>query len=185
MNATLHRSVRIAEAVAVGVLGIFAFMTWRELSLLRQVPVALPSYQFEEVVAAGADGPVVRTRGTWVAENGTPQPLQTTTIECRKSRMECVESAAAVVFVSEKGLLEARQTVFPVARWSAQEIVSRPSPTRCAERTLILDLASKRARSEITASEENGPCKAAPARSLELVTGFQVRSRAERDARSF
>lgn len=186
MNATVHRWVRIGEVAAVAVLGVFAFVTWRELSLLRQVPVALPSYQFEVLPAAVDGGPLVRTRGTWVAAQGPPPPLETATIECRKDRMECVESAAAVVFVSDKGLLEAQQTVFPVLRWNEREIVSRPAGGGCAQRTLVLDLAAKRARSELAAVEEDsGRCRSSPARTLELVTGYKVRSQAEENARSF
>lgn len=171
------RAIRIAELVAIAALGLFAWSTWHELALLRQVPVALPSYEFE-VGGAPEAGSVVRTRGTWVAETGLPEPLQTTTIECHKSRMECVESAASVVFVSERGLLESRQTVFQVARWSDTIIVSRPAEQRCWKRTLVLDLSQKRAMTQVSASEDDGPCRAAPARTLELVTGYKVRAEA-------
>ena len=99
MNYALHRYVRIGEIVVVVVLSIFALMTWLELNALRKAPVVLPNYQFESLSTAEGT-PMVVTRGTWIAENGPPEPLLTTTIECRKDRMECVESAALVVFVS-------------------------------------------------------------------------------------
>ena len=135
----LHRFVRIAEVAVLVVLGGFALVTWIELDSLRKAPVALPNYAFE--ATTGPDGiPVVTTRGTWFAQEGPPEPLLTTTIECRKDKMECVESTALVVFVSGKGLLEAQQTVFPVERWTAQELVTRPVQGPCAARQLILDL---------------------------------------------
>jgi hypothetical protein len=179
MNDKMHRAVRIGEVVVILVLGGFAFGTWRELTTLREMPVALPSYQFEQLAPSPDGELVVRTRGTWVADKGPPQPLQTATIECRKSRMECVESTAAVVFVGERGLMEASQTVYPVQLWNARQIVSKPTDARCAQRTLVMDLQAQRARSEISASEEDGRCQAAPARTLELVTGYKVRGDAK------
>ena len=107
----LRKLVRAAEVLTITVLSIFAFFTWRELDSLRKAPVALPSYQFED--SGGADDTrVVVTRGTWVAENGPPEAMFTTTIECRKARMECIESAAMVEFVGGKGLLDSQHTVF-------------------------------------------------------------------------
>jgi hypothetical protein len=182
MNEKLHRFVRYAEILIVGTLAIFAFATYRELSLLRQVPVALPSYVFE--VFGGPDV-VVQTRGTWIALDGAPEPLLTTTIECRKARLECVESAAAVVFVSGKGLLESTQTIFEVERWNEREVVSKPAAGPCSTRTLHLDLTHKRAWSRVGASEQRGRCNQLPARSLDLVAGYKLHAVAVDKARSF
>ena len=174
MSYSFHRWVRIAEIVVVAILSIFALMTWMELNALRKAPVVLPNYQFE--VLKTADGqPLVSTRGTWIADNGPPEPLLTTTIECRKDRMECVESAALVVFVSGKGLLEAQQTIFGIDRWDDREIDTKATPGPCGSRQLVLDLAGKRALSKVSASEEKGKCRELPARTLELVTGYKVR----------
>ena len=174
MSYTFHKFVRIAEIVVVVVLSIFALMTWLELNALRKAPVVLPNYQFETL--SSADGtPLVVTRGTWIAENGPPEPLLTTTIECRKDRMECVESAALVVFVSGKGLLEAQQTVFGVDRWSDQEVATKEWTGPCGSRKLVLNLAEKRALSKVSASDGQGKCRETPARTLELVTGYKVR----------
>jgi len=173
----LHRFVRIAEVGILLVLGGFALVTWIELDSLRKSPVVLPNYQFEALNTS--DGvATVTTKGTWIAQDGPPEPLLTTTIECRKDRMECVESAALVVFVSGKGLLESEQTVFPVERWSAQELVTKVVPGRCASRQLVLDLNEKRARSRVSASEDKGICKERAARTLDLVTGYRVREAA-------
>lgn len=174
MSNNFHQLVRIAEIVALVVLSIFAILTYRELSALRKAPVVLPNYQFED--SGGADDTrTVLTRGTWVAENGPPEPLLTTTIECRKARAECVESAASVAFVGGKGLLEAQHTIFAVDRWTDAEIVTRSTPGPCFSRQLAFDLKEKRALARLTASEARGVCKDLPARTLELVTGFRVR----------
>lgn len=170
----MHKFIRLAYVAALVVLSGFALVTWIELDALRKAPVALPSYQFESLT--GSDGvPTVTTRGTWMAQEGPPEPLLTTTIECRKDQMQCVESAALVVFVSGKGLLEAQQTVYPVERWTAQEVTTKQVTGKCDNRQLVLDLGDKRARSRVSASEGKGICKEMPARILDLVTGYKVR----------
>jgi hypothetical protein len=170
----LHRAVRIAEVGAIVVLGAFAALTYRELSQLRKAPVSLPSYQFE-VSGDNEASRVVSTRGTWITERGTPEQILTTTIECRKARMECIESDARVVFVSGQGLLESNQTTFDVDLWSDAAIVTKPTPGKCATRQLLLDLRQKRATSKVGASAEQGICREQPARTLELVTGYRAR----------
>ena len=167
---TFHRAVRMVEIAAVGVLAVFALLTYLELSSLRKAPVVLPNYQFE-VLGNGS----IATRGTWVSDKGPPEPLVTTTIECHKARMECIESAAMVVFVSGKGLLESQHTLFPVERWTEAEVVTRPVQGRCFARKLVFDLKEKRANSQASASEEKGLCREVPARTLELVTGYRAR----------
>ncbi len=174
MRFRVWRIIRYVEILTVSVLAVFALFTYRELSALRKQPVALPQYEFE-----AADDPekgrVVRSRGTWIAELGPPEPLQTTTIECRKSSMQCLESAATVVFVGDRGVLESVQTVFDVDRWTDAEIVSKPTPVKCTNRTLVIDVANKHTRSRVSAAEERGACKARPEGTLDLVTGFKVR----------
>lgn len=170
----LHRYVRIGEAITIVVLAIFAGLTYRELSALRKAPVALPNYQFED--SGGTDDTrFILTRGTWVAENGPLEPLVTTTIECRKARMECVESAASVVFVGDRGLLESQHTQFAVERWNDSEVITKSTPGPCFSRQLAFDLKEKRASSRVTASQSRGRCRDLPARTLELVTGYRVR----------
>ena len=171
----LHRVVRIVEIGAVVVLGGFAALTYRELSELRKFPVSLPSYQFE-VTGENDASRVVQTRGTWINQKGAPEQLLTTSIECRKARMECIESAAQVVFVSGQGLLESNQSAYEVATWTDAAIVTRPLQGTCGTRQLLLDLKDKRAQSKVGASEEKGICREMPARTLELVTGYKVRS---------
>ena len=170
----LHRMVRTAEVAAVVVLGGFALLTYRELSALRKAPVSLPSYQFEVSSEPGV-GRVVNTRGTWITERGAPEQLLTTTIECRKARMECVESDAKVVFVSGQGLLESSQSSYEVAVWTDESVVTKPMQGRCSTRQLLLDLKNRKAMSKVGASEEKGICRESPPRTLELVTGYKLR----------
>jgi hypothetical protein len=170
----LWRVIRYVEILTVTVLAIFALFTFRELAALRKAPVALPIYEFD-AAEDPQKGTVVRSRGTWIAELGPPEPLQTTTIECRKSSMQCMESAATVVFVGDRGVLESVQTIFDVEHWTEGEIVSKPTPGKCASRTLVLDLANKRTRCRVSSAEEKGTCKARSEGTLDLVTGFKVR----------
>src|SRR5688500_4702339 len=139
----LHRVVRLAEVGVIVVLGAFAALTYRELSVLRKAPVSLPSYQFE---VGGESDPArtVSTRGTWITDRGTPEELRTTTIECRKARMECIESDAKVVFVSGQGLLESSQTGYEVLLWTEDSIVTKPTQGKCATRQLQIGRASCR-----------------------------------------
>ena len=173
--ANLHKLVRIGEAGIIVILGGFAFVTYRELTSLRKLPVSLPSYQFEATSDPAGDR-IVSTRGTWITDRGVPERLLTTSIECRKARMECTESEARVVFVSGQGLLESEQTSYQVDRWTDAEIVTKATPGKCSDRRLMLDLKEQRATTKVSASEEKGACRELPARTLELVAGYKVRS---------
>lgn len=173
--ANLHTLVRIGEAGIILVLGGFAFVTYRELTGLRKLPVSLPSYQFEVTGSTDADR-MVTTRGTWITEKGVPERLLTTTIECRKARMECIESEARVVFVSGQGLLESEQTAYEVSRWTDAEIATKATPGKCASRQLFLNLKEQRATTRVGPSEEKGTCRELPGRTLDLVAGYKVRA---------
>ena len=175
MTRQLGRYIRYAEIAVVGVLSIFAFLTWQELSALRKAPVVLPTYVFE-VTTHPEQGPTIVSRGTWIASGGrATEPMQTVTIECRKTRMECVESAAQVVFVSGRGLLESKQTTFEVAKWSDTEVVTKPSVDRCASRVLAMDLKEQKTLNRVSESAEKGICKDIPAHTLELVAGYRAK----------
>ena len=171
----LHRMVRIAEIGAIVVLAAFAAKTYFDLSTLRKAPVSLPSYQFE-VGGENESGRTVSTRGTWINDRGAPEELRTTTIECRKAKMECIESDAKVVFVSGHGLLESNQTGYEVALWTDDSIVTKPAQGRCSTRQLLLDLKQRKAMTRVGASEEKGICREQKARTLELVTGYRLRA---------
>ena len=179
----LHSAVRTAEIGTIVVLTAILIFTYRELAALRKFPVALPNYQFE-VLLSGDKVDSVQTRGTWIAQSGPPEPIQTTTIECRKSTMQCVESSAVIVFVGDKGVLESAQTIFEVERWNDRELVTKPVSGRCSDRTLILNLVEKLALVRASASQEKGRCAEIPPRTLELVAGYKVRSEALQRAKT-
>ena len=172
LSHAAQKYIRYAEIAIVAVLGIIAFVTWRELNDLRKAPVALPNYEFETIDG----GNVVQTRGTWITDKGVPDSLQTTTIECRRQSMRCAESVATVVFVEGKGVLESRLTDFEVDRWGDKEIVAKPYTDRCMTRTLSLDLAQKRAKSHVNpVTDDSGRCRSQRERSLELVAGYKLK----------
>ena len=171
LGPKLRRYARYIEAaVLIALLG-WASLTYRELSALRQHPVVLPTYEFE----LSGSGDVVKARGTWTSGGGIPGSLGTTTIECTKSTMRCAESSAEVVFLSGRGLLESRMAQFEIATWTDSEIVAKPYELRCNTRTLVLDLARRRAHSRSSPNPSVTFCEAHPARSYELVAGYASR----------
>ena len=173
MKPLLTSYVRLGEIVVVTVLLGFAWYTWSELQGLRKLPVSLPNYEFE---SSGADqGVTVTTRGTWISAGGIPEPVQTTTIECKKATMRCVQSAASIMFIDGKGLMEATQTEFEVERWNDKEITTKQAGDSCIGRTLTLDLFEKRARSRVSARRESSRCPEVRDRTLELVAGYKLR----------
>ena len=173
MGSTLHTVVRLVEVLAVLVLGVIAFMTYRELESLRKLPVALPSYEFE---ATGSPPDHVQTRGTWIPEKGPPEALATTSIECRKAGMQCIESSAVIQFVGGHGLMEASHTSYEIEGWDDKAITTKPVAGRCNERRLTLHLLEKRATAKVSASRDEGKCTAAPERALELVAGYKMKA---------
>jgi hypothetical protein len=171
----LRRLIRIAEIVVVVILGAYAALTYRELKSLRAVPVILPAYWF--YVAAVADEVQrVQARGSWVSKESSPEFLHTTTIECVKAKMQCMESSA-VVAVNEGGFLETVQTMFDIESWSDKQIVTKPDIQSCATRTLTLDIASKQAKSVVMNTPTQKNCKASPAgeQVFKLMAGNQSR----------
>ena len=179
----LRRMIRYAEIIVVVILLVFAVRTYRELKMLRAAPVILPSYWFN---AAMGDEPAprVQARGSWVTKQGSPEFLHTTTIECIKSKMQCVESSA-VVSVSEGGFLESIQTIFDVDTWTDKEIVTRPDVKPCASRLMTLDIANKQAQSVVTPNAANKSCKSAITgeQTFTLVTGPAARAAAANKAK--
>ena len=167
----LRKIIRYTEVFVVLILLVFAVLTYRELKKLRAVPVILPSYWFN--AATGSDlTSRVQARGSWVTKDAAPEFLHTTTIECIKSKMQCLESSA-VVSVSEGGFMESIQTVFDVETWTDTEIKTKLDVQPCASRVMTLDIANKQAQSVVTPSTANKSCKsiAAGEQTFKLVTG--------------
>jgi hypothetical protein len=171
LGPELRKYIRYTEATVLVVLLGWASITYRELAALRRHPVALPSYEFE----VNGAGDVVRMHGTWTSEGGIPGSLGTTSIECVKPAMRCIESTAEVVFLSGKGLLESRMAQFDIAKWTDNEIVAKPYELRCRTRTLMLDLKAKRARSRSSPKPDASFCEGQSAGSYELIAGYAPR----------
>jgi len=168
-------AVRLAYVAVVAGLAVFALMTYQELQRLRTAPVILPRYAFY-IVNNPEKTSVVQVIGTWYVASG-PAPaesLQTTTIECRKARMQCAESTA-VVSTSEKGFLDSISAVFDVERWTDEEIVTKPEKGRCTTRVITIDLVDRLARSVIAAIPDAESCKEQP-RTLKLDSGTKARA---------
>ena len=170
-----RKVIRFAYVGVVAVLAVFAQQTYEELKRQRSAPVILPGYAFY-ILNNPEKASVVHALGTWyLADGPTPtDTLQTTTIECRKMRMQCVESTA-MVSVPEKGFLDAISTVFEVDRWTDDEIVTKPVEGRCTTRIMTMDLVNRVASSVITDIPEAGNCKEQP-RTLKLGSGAKAHS---------
>lgn len=171
LGPKLRKYIRYAEATLIVALLGWASITYRELSALRKRPVVLPTYEFD----LSGSGDVVKAHGTWTSDGGIPGSLGTTSIECMKSAMQCVESTAEVVFLSGRGLLESRMAQFDIATWTDAEIVAKPYEQRCSTRTLVLDLARKRAHSSSSPNPNVSFCEPQPARNYVLVAGYAAR----------
>jgi hypothetical protein len=176
----LRNAIRLAEILIIAILAANALVTYRELQMLRKVPVVLPSYQFD--LMGDADKAAVETRGTWIAEQGPSAPLQTTTIECRKAGMQCQESVAVLTFVGDNAVMQSAQTSFDIDRWDDKEIVTKPVHGTCVDRTLVLSLVEKRAKAKVIPIRTDDKCGENPERTLELVAGYKVRGDALRKA---
>ena len=170
----LRKIIRAAEIVVVLILGVYAAMTYRELRSLRASPVILPAYWFY-VAVTGEEVQRVQARGSWLSKNSAPEFLHTTTIECVKAKMQCMESSA-VVAVNEGGFLETVQTLFDIESWTDKEIITKTDTQPCASRTLLLDIVNKQAQSTVVNTPTGKTCKPAPAgeQIFRLVAGHQA-----------
>ncbi len=167
--------IRFAYIAVVLGLAVFALLTYQELQRQRSAPVTLPHYAFY-IVNNPEKASMVQVFGTWQGANLPPptENLQTTAIECRKARLQCVESIA-VVSVNEQGFLDSIPAVFDVERWTDDEIVTKPEKGRCTTRTLRLDLVNRVASGTIAAIPDEAPCKEQP-RTLRLESGARPRA---------
>jgi hypothetical protein len=175
LGARAEKTIRAVYVIVVVALAVFALMTYRELQRQRSAPVILPHYAFY-IFNNPEKASVVQAIGTWHVADGpaTTETLQTTTIECSKARLQCVESTA-VVSVGEKGFLDSISTVFEVDRWTDEEIVSKPEKGRCTTRVISIDLVARRASSVIAAIPDAEKCKEQP-RTLRLESGAKAPS---------
>jgi hypothetical protein len=174
-GSSLALVIRVAYVAVVAGLAVFALLTYRELQRQRGAPVILPQYEFYVVDKPEIDS-AVKAFGTWYVVEGPKlkDSLQTTTIECRKAPLQCVESTA-VVSVSQHGFLDSIPTVFEVERWTFEEIVTKPVVGRCTTRIISMNLANRQASSVIAAIPNAEKCEEQP-RTLRLESGAKARS---------
>ena len=179
----LRRLIRYAEIVVVAILLVYAAFIYRELEKLRAAPVVLPAYWFNTALEAG-QVQRVHARGSWVGKQTSPEFLHTTTIDCVKSKMHCMESSA-VVAVNDGRFLESIQTMYDVESWTENEIHTKADLQTCAIRKLRLDIANKQAQSVVVKKPTVESCKSATIeeQTFNLVTGFQVNADAATKAK--
>ncbi|MEO8101791.1 MAG: hypothetical protein ABI790_04655 [Betaproteobacteria bacterium] len=182
----LRRMIRYAEIIVIAILAVNAALTWRELKILRAAPVILPASWF--IVTAGVEKVNrVEAGGSWVSADGTSGNLQTTTIDCLKTRMQCMESSAQVA-VNDGGFLENTQTLFDIESWTDTEIITKTIVQSCGSRTLILDIANKLASSVMKASSSPSTTCKQPfvgERTSKLVAGQKAHAAAVNKAKPF
>ena len=182
----LRRMIRYAEIIVVVALLAYAALSWRELKILRAVPVVLPASWF--IVTAGVDEVKrVEAGGSWVSNDGPSGNLQTTILDCVKSKMQCMESSAQVA-VSDGGILENAQTLFEIESWTESEVRTKADAKPCAIRTLVIDIPDKQVRSTAKAGSSPGAsCKNAIVgeETFKLMAGEQAHADAVRKAKPF
>ena len=179
----LRRVTRYIEIFVVLSLLGYGALLYRELRALRASPVVLPAYWFNVVSSAG-QVQSVQARGSWSSKVASPDVMHTTTIECFKARMHCMESSA-VVAVTDGRYLESIQTMFDIESWTDAEIRTKADVQPCSIRTLTLDIANKLAKSVVMNKAGDTSCKgtAGVEQTLSLVAGFQANSEAAKNVK--
>ncbi|MBE0613967.1 MAG: hypothetical protein IH604_09905 [Burkholderiales bacterium] len=169
-----HTAILFAYVAIVAALAAYAQHTYEQLKDQRSVPVILPGYAFY-ILDDSDKGSVVQATGTWRVTNGAIPAIatQTSTIECRKTGMQCVESTA-MVSVPEKGFLDAISTVFEIEHWTDAGIVTKPATGRCTTRFVTLDLVNRSVTSVLTEIPGVEKCKEQPG-TLKLEGGVKMR----------
>ena len=177
----LRRVIRYIEIIVVLSLLGYSALIYRELRALRASPVVLPAYWFN-VVSNANQIQSVQARGSWSSKVASPDVMHTTSIECFKARMQCMESSA-VVAVTDGRYLESIQTMFDIDSWTDTEIRTKADVQPCSSRTLALDIANKRAKSVVANKVGDAACKASNGeeQTFNLVAGFQANADAAKN----
>lgn len=174
MTPQTHRVIRIAYLLTIVGLGVFAYITWRQLQATRNVPVALPNYWFY-VVDNPVKSSLVQAHGSWVVASGRAPSaadagmLQTSTFECRRDRKLCNESTASVS-VKDGAYMEAVPTLYDVEQWTDDGLVTRPAAVNCAAHVLKVSFVDRNAIKEVSLLPGQPSCKDSP-RVLTLDSG--------------
>ena len=140
-----ERFIRVGYLLLMIALAAYAAFIYQQLQALRARPVVLPNYAFY-VVDQAEKASVILAIGTWIAASAMPtqQPLQTTTLECKRATMICVESTA-LVSVQEAAYLEAIPLIYAIDQWTDTELVTKVTPTTCTERVMRINFEQRKA----------------------------------------
>ena len=170
-----HRHIRATYFIVIVFLIVYALVTYQQLQALRKRPVLLPNYWFQ-VTATAASGAAIHAQGSWRSTLATdpPQLLQTTTLECYKNKMFCVESTATVS-TSEGSFLDVTPTVYDVDHWTDAGLTTKPTTKGCAINTLTVVVADRSVIFNAALAPGKTECKDAP-RSLKLDSGNASRT---------
>ncbi|MBL8524729.1 MAG: hypothetical protein JNN20_13645 [Betaproteobacteria bacterium] len=174
LHPATRNLVRIAYLALILILAGFAYATWRQLQSLRSAPVALPNFGFY-VVDMPVKSSLVHANGSWISSAGA-QPgdaLQTTALQCTRSKMQCVESTA-IVSVKDGSYLETVPAVYEVDQWNDDKLVTKALNSNCSARVLTVSMIDRSAVNEVTLLPGNAQCKDPP-RTLRLDHGSKSR----------
>lgn len=144
LKPVVRQMIRLGYLLLLIALAGYAAIIYRQLQALRQRPVALPNYAFY-VVDHPEKASVIQVVGSWIVDAGTPaqKAVQTTSLECRKIKLNCIESTA-VVTLEEGGYLETTPLIHEIEQWNETELVTRPSRAACTERVVRIDIAMRK-----------------------------------------
>lgn len=174
MTPQAHRVIRAAYLLTIVGLGVFAYMTYRQLQAVRSAPVALPKFWFY-VVDMPVKAQLVQAHGSWVVAGGRAPTaadaatLQTSTFECRRDRQLCNESTAAVS-IKDGAYMEAVPTLYEVAQWTDDGLVTKPAAVNCAAHVLKVSFVDRNAIKEVSLLPGQPSCNDSP-RVLTLDSG--------------
>lgn len=175
LHPRVRQFIRIGYVIVLVVLVAYAWMLQRQLRGLRERPVALPAYAFY-VVDRPEKASVIQAMGSWVATGASPKnAVQTTSIECKRAKMQCVESIS-VVAVEERAYLESMPVVYDVAQWDDDELATKPASTSCSDRIIHINFEQRKADLRAAASPLAKQC-AEPQGSFLLESGAALLQR--------
>lgn len=148
----------------------------KDFNVTDSDPVTLPS---KHVITEMWDRGYVSAQGTWTITGGeTADPEQTSTLECDRARLECVEATATISHLLGPFLSVATDT-YEIERWDSQEIVTKPKQFGCVRSVRRLNRVQKSATGIRSTTSREEHCKMIDnaEKYLVLVNGMDVSSK--------
>lgn len=149
----------------------FQLMTFLNLYTDTRVPVALgPSKDF----FLNSTGDWITASGTWAQAEHESEPIQTSTISCRREERTCVEARATVATGFGSSTLMSDLNEYPIQSWSDTTVVFGDDGL-CISTIYTIDLKTE-AVSGVERSIDPAPptCDGKVSRNYQLVAGFPV-----------